>query len=390
MPADLHWFPSANPVYNRGLRWKGDSRVVRILFLTDDALDYASDPLYVGLSRVLGHDRVVDYPYKRSFHDPEARLWCLAQRPGRRCSREEMMDLLRDRTFDLICLASFRQESIEECARLYGQVPFPPMVFVDGEDGAHLRHDVLGRFPIRVYFKRDYVWKMGSRLRDLGALAWTFRGDRALFERTVPLPLSIVMDALPDCSGVKKKIDVSYRGRASHPRRVKAVEILSNLEGVRFSGGVYASPDDRAYKLKHGAVERLRTKMLDDGPAPEADRQKKQTPEDYYREIAASKIAVALRGGGLTASMRYFEVVALGTMLLSDRPETLIPDEFEDRRHAVFCRPDLGDLAELVRYYLREEKERVAITSEGRAHLLKYHTCERRAKYFLDVCARTI
>jgi len=363
---------------------------VRILFLTDDALDYASDPLYAGLSRVLGNEQVVDYPYKRSFHDPEAHLWCLAQRPGRRYSREEIVGLLRERAFDLVCLASFRQESIEECARLYGQGPFPPMVFVDGEDGAHLRHDVLGRFPIRAYFKRDYVWKMGSRLRDLGALAWTFRGDHALFERTVPLPVSLVMETLPDCGRAKKEIDVSYRGRASHPRRVKAVELLSTMEGVRFSGGVYASPDDRAYKLKHGAVERLRTKVLDGGPAPEADRQKKQTPDEYYREIAASKIAVALRGGGLTASLRYFEIAGLGTMLLSDRPETLIPNDFEDRRHAVFCRPDLGDLEELVRYYLREEKERAAITAEGRAHLLKYHTCERRAEYFLDVCARKL
>jgi hypothetical protein len=27
---------------------------------------------------------------------------------------------------------------------------------------------------------------------------------------------------------------------------------------------------------------------------------------------------------------------------------------------------------------------------EGRAHLLKYHTCERRAEYFLDACRRLL
>jgi Glycosyl transferases group 1 len=363
---------------------------VRILFLTDDALDYASDPLYVGLSRVLGNEQVVDYPYKRSFHDPDARLWCLAQRPGRRYGREEIVGLLRNRAFDLVCLASFRRESIDECARLLEAVPFPPMVFVDGEDGTDLRHDVVERFPIQVYFKRDYVWRMGSRLRDFGALAWTFRGDRKLFARTVPFPLSIVMDALPDCTGVKKEFDVSYRGRASHPRRVKAVEILSEMEGIRFSGGVYASPDDRAYKLKAGTLERLLTKVLEDASASKADREKKQSPEAYYGEIAASRIAVALRGGGRTASLRYFEVVAMGAMLLSDQPETLIPNDFVDRRHAVYCKQDLSDLEALVRYYLREEKEREAIVAEGRAHLLKYHTCERRAEYFLDVCARQL
>jgi glycosyl transferase family 1 len=377
-------------VYNRELWLREASWVVRILFLTDDALDYASDPLYVGLSRVLGDDRVVDYPYKRAFHDPEHRVWCLAQRPGRQFSREEILDLLRDRYFDLVCLASFRQASLEECARLYGWVPFPPMVFVDGEDGTHLRHDVVERFPVLVYFKRDYAWRMGHPLRDLGALAWTFRGDRKLFEQTVPLPLSIVLETLPDVGGVKKEIDVSYRGRASHPRRAKAVEILSRMEGIRFAGGVYAGQDDRRYKLKAGALARLRTKVLENAPALEADQRKKQPPETYYREIAESKISVALRGGGRTASLRYFEIVAMRAMLLSDQPETLIPNNFVDRRHAVFCKRDLSDLEALVRYYLCEDAEREAIVAEGRAHLLKYHTCERRAEYFLDVCARKL
>lgn len=361
---------------------------MRILFFTDDALDYASDPLYVGLSRVLGNDRVVDYPYKRAFHDPEGRVWCLAQRPGRRYSREEILDLLRDRSFDLVCLASFRRASIDECTHLYGRVPLPPIVFVDGEDGPNLRHDVVERFPIQVYFKRDYTLGLGSRIRDSWTWAWTFRGDRALFERTVPLPVSIVMETLPDFAAVWKEIDVSYRGRASHPRRVKAVEILRGMEGVKFAGGVYASPDDRRYKLKAGTLDRLRTKVLEDAPASETDRAKKQVPEAYYREIAASKIAVALRGGGLTASLRYFEIVAMGAMLLSDRPETLIPDNFVDRRHAVYCKPDLSDLEKWVRHYLHEDAERAAIAAEGRAHLLKYHTCERRAEYFLDVCAK--
>jgi len=362
---------------------------VRILFLTHDTLDVVSDPLYVGLSRVLGDDRIVEYPYKRSFHDVDSRVWWLAQRSGQRCSREEVLDLLRDRFFDLVCLASFRRESIEECARLHGLAPFPPVVFVDGEDGANLRHDVVARFPIRVYFKRDYVWGTGSKLRDLGAWWWIFRGNRELFERTVPLPVSIILDTLPGLAPVPKEIDVSYRGHACHPRRARAVEILSQMDDVRFSGAVYASPDDRKYKLKAGRLERLKTKLFDDGLAAEEDQRKKYTPEDYYREIAASKIAVSIRGGG-RSYQRYFEIVAMGTLMLTELPETVIPHNFVDRRHAVFCKPDLSDLEKLVRHYLHEHAEREAIVAEGRAHLLKYHTCERRAEYFLDVCAKML
>jgi hypothetical protein len=264
------------------------------------------------------------------------------------------------------------------------------MVFVDGGDDAHIRHDVFGQYPIGVYFKRDYVWKMGSPLGDLAGLVWTFRGNRKLFARTFPLPLSIVMDALPNPGPVSKEIDVSYTGRASHPCRVKAVEILSRMEGIRFSGGVYASLDDRQYKLKAGTFERLRTKLFDDGPASEADRQQKKAPDTYYREIAASRIAVALRGGGRTASLRYFEIVGMGAMLLSDAPEAVTPNNFVDRRHAVFCRSDLSDLEPLVRHYLHEDAEREAIAAEGRAHLQKYHTCERRAEYFLETCRRAL
>jgi glycosyl transferase family 1 len=360
---------------------------MRILFLVDPLQNYVSDPLYVGLVRLLGQESIVDYPSKAIFHDPSAKLWFLPQVPKEDRTEEDIRTLLEERFFDLVCVASPRPECLAVLARLYTPDRFPPIVFIDSGDETSIRHDVVQCYPLAVYFKRDYVWRMGSKLQDIWTLARTFRGYRNLYERTFPMPLSIVMDTLPDLGVVKKEIDVSYRGRASHPRRVKTVAILSRMQGVTFSGGVYASPDDRKYKLKAGTLERLKSKLLDNDLAAEADQQKKQDPDAYYREIAASKIAVALRGGGRTASLRYFEIVAMGTMLLSDQPETLIPNDFVDRRHAVYCRPDLSNLETLVRRYLREDAEREAIVAEGRAHLLKYHTCERRAEYFLDVCA---
>ena len=59
------------------------------------------------------------------------------------------------------------------------------------------------------------------------------------------------------------------------------------------------------------------------------------------------------------------------TMLLSDVPEALIPNGFQDRRHAVYCRADFSDLEDLVRHYLREEAEREAIDEIHRAKLKK-------------------
>ena len=224
----------------------------------------------------------------------------------------------------------------------------------------------------------------------IGALAWTFRANRRLFARTVPLPLSIVLDSLPDVGPVSKEIDVSFRGRASHPRRPMAVQILSRMRGVNFAGDVYAGPEDRKYKLKAGVLARFRAKVFDNTFAGGADQRKYRSPEDYYREIAASKIAVALRGGAETPTFRYFEIAAFRTMLISDPPETVIPNDFVDRQHAVYCKRDLSDLEKLVRHYLHEDAEREAIANAGYEHLVKYHTCERRAEYFLETCRRLV
>ncbi len=363
---------------------------MRILFLTDHHLDYASDPLYVGLTRVLGEDLVLDYPYKASFHEPEAVPWYLVPRRGRHCSHGEILDLLRDGYFDLACIASFREDCLAECGRLNARVRFPPTVFIDGSDDARIRTDLFTTFGVKVYFKRDYVWGMGQSWKDRWDYWWKFGGKRDKFTRTVPLPLSIVLEALPTDEQVSKDIDVSYRGRVSHPRRARAVEVLSGMRDIRFSGDVYASPGDRQYKFKSRQRDRLFEKLVGNKPATLADQQKKQSPNDYYKEIAASRIAVAIRGGGYIPSPRYLEIVALKTLLISDPPEAFIPNNFVDRRHAVFCKPDLSDLGDLVRRYLRQGDEREAMVQDAYAHLLKYHTCERRAEYFLEQCRRLI
>src|SRR2546428_13749384 len=107
-------------------------RHLRILFLTDHRCYYVSDPLYLGLSRVLGNDRLVDYPYQAVYHEPQARSWLMAHRPGNNYNREEITDLLRDGYFDLVWLASSQRECLDECAQLYKLVRLPLMVLVEG------------------------------------------------------------------------------------------------------------------------------------------------------------------------------------------------------------------------------------------------------------------
>src|SRR2546426_10892013 len=99
-----------------------------------------------------------------------------------------------------------------------------------------------------------------------------------------------------------------------------AVQILSRMRGVNFAGGVYAGPEDRKNKLKAGVLARFRAKVFDNTFAGEADQRKYRSPDDYYREISASKIAAALRGGAQTPTFSYFEISAFRSKLISAPP----------------------------------------------------------------------
>jgi spore maturation protein CgeB len=79
-----------------------------------------------------------------------------------------------------------------------------------------------------------------------------------------------------------------------------------------------------------------------------------------------------------------------GTFLLSEEPVIVIPHNFEYREQAVFCRPDLSDLQELVRYYASHDAEREAIARAGHSHLLKFHACKRRAAQSLEICQKAL
>jgi glycosyl transferase family 1 len=85
----------------------------------------------------------------------------------------------------------------------------------------------------------------------------------------------------------------------------------------------------------------------------------------------------------------YSEIVASGIFLFSAEPENVIPYKCECRKYAAFCWPDLSDLPELIRYYAFRGSEGQPLRV-GHNRLLKYHTCERRAAQFLEICQNSL
>lgn len=83
---------------------------MHIIFVTADEGNYLGDPLYIGLSRVLGAGNVIDYPFNQSLHNAESSPWYFMSCLGRRYNQQKIIELLEQRHFDLVCLAYFRKE----------------------------------------------------------------------------------------------------------------------------------------------------------------------------------------------------------------------------------------------------------------------------------------
>jgi hypothetical protein len=361
---------------------------MRILYLTDSAPDYLADLLYAGLCRTLGSEQVVDYPYKALYHDPLQRVHYVPQVLGRRYREEEVSDLLRDKQFDLAILSSPRREAITAWESLPRCGAMPPLVLIDGEDDGTLRQEVFYRYQCTLYFKREYrLHRDGGIGNFLGRLSGS-RADAALSQRTYPLPLAVALETLPTVPAIQRDVDVSYAARISHPKRRQAVELLRQASGVGFQGGVYAEADDRQSKLLSG-LPRFLMKLKGDPVVTADQRGTKLSQAEYYALLGRSKMALSVRGGGFD-TLRYWEIVASGTLLLSEQPDIEIPNNFVHGKHALFFRPDLSDLVDLVRTYAHEAQTCAAMAAEGHKHLLQYHTCERRAEQLLAICRQTL
>ncbi len=358
---------------------------MKILYLTPPHIDYLSDQIYAGLCKVLGWESVVDFPHKPYYHDPSSKVPSLPQNAGRRYDLNEVVTLLEQHEFDLVVLSAIRRGALEALEAISQRVPLPPAVLLDGDDGPEIKKGLFHRFRFGLYFKREYHLYGETGIKDKYAKWRTYGANRSLFERTFPLPFSVILESIPSVNDLTKEIDISFSGKVSHRKRIQAVQLLQSTPDLRFEGGVFAEPNTRKSKIALGTISIWAAKIRGDPYVTEAEWRTKLDLSDYFRLLGRSKIGLSLRGGGFD-SMRYWEIVASKTLLLSEKPTIYIPNNFEDGKHAVFCRPDLSDLLDLVRSYIRDEARRKEIAQAGYKHLLKYHTCEQRAMQFLKVC----
>ncbi len=303
----------------------------RILILTYADSDSGMDVLYDGLCRILGAERLQEYPYKPVLHGQSGgRHPSACCHPGQAQSLETLEAELRVGTYDCILFAdALRRTPRDEILRLIHANPKTPVVVYDTWDDCNDLHEEL-----RQHLELDAFSGFFKREMLAGV---SYASD------TRPLPLAYSDGRVPARFPTERQHQVFFAG--------------NRVFGLR-----------RLY-LEH--IEEALTCSFADEFAP----------EEYAARLDESRIGLDFFGFGFD-TVRYWELPAHGCMLLAERKPIRLPYNFQDGVCAVFF-DDLPELEEKLQYYLAHPAEATRIAEAGHQHFLKHHTASARARQFL-------
>ncbi|MFA5626399.1 MAG: glycosyltransferase [Thiohalomonadaceae bacterium] len=328
-----------------------------LLFLNSRGPDYIEDQLFAGLTRLLGRELVMPYPVNKEYYLPHKPY------PRNLGHSRNLADYLRDqilvrrklksREFDAVIIGSTKKDTFERYRDLLPDLPVGiPVIYIDGGDWPEVGgdakrmgfHDLLAetfsRRPPSLVFKREYL--IG---KDYGA-------------NVHPLPMAF--GPAPELGMVEKKYGVSCWCVESDPIRTQALSLLEDSYDCRANGTIRGQKF-RTYKRKGAG---------------------------YLRELAASRIACNFRGVGWD-TLRYWEIPGVGTFMLSQQPRIVIPNNFIQQEHVVFCRDDLTDMLDMLDYFLRHDNEREEMALAAKSFAKAKHSYLNRAEYVIDIMQPT-
>lgn len=285
---------------------------------------------------------------------------------------------IRDRMDDFDCIVihgtAFRDRDFEY---VLNKKTSAVKIFIDSFDDFFVR--LIYRHPeIKYYMKRElyrtapplpYVMRWGLRhLYDLtfnAALThnterpskWDMPiglASKARYGKLHPLPLTVIPEKVRPAKD--KVYDVSFLGHFTSPDRVRYVKALRGI--------------GNEYGLKCEIVtSRSHQNMVSNA--------------EYAKFLLGSKAGLSVRGVGFD-TIRYWELPAYGTALLSQKIPLVIPDNFVDGDSALYFDTN-EELRQRIQKYVAKSDEWREIARNGHRQFLKYHTPEKRAELILGL-----
>lgn len=327
---------------------------MKILYICSLHFDYLQDLTYSGLVKVLGKENVIDYPWNPKFNLP---IKSYPKNLGFSSFSFRMPLMKNFKGFDLVILASAKKDALTTYTKILPSIINTPILFLDGGDfdtigGDFYRYNLGGIYenaikkrPFDIILKREYIPSLHE-------------SNPAIFPFPFSFPYNVNIPTAPENL---KKYEVSFWGQQNPSIRENALKLLEGKYDCAQNGTTLNQNFD-TYKRKG---------------------------KFYLEEISRCKIVLNFRGGGWD-TMRYWEVPAVGSFMISQKPQILIPHNFEEGKHVIWCSNLLDDLIDKIDYYLLHSTERETMALRAREHLNKYHLNTNRANTLLEIVKKNI
>lgn len=325
---------------------------MKILFLNSKSPDYVEDQLFSALTEIFGKQAISAYPANYRYYLGK-KLYPLNMGRCRNAS-----DLIRDKwvikktlkafDYDYVIIGSTKRDTFECFFEISDYLPKNiPVIYVDGGDCSDIGGDatrlcfkylfdsVTNNFKFKYIFKREYLI------------------DKAYPDNVYPYPMAFKPQNID--VPIQKQYDVTCWCVESDPVRTQALSILDGMYDCR-SNGTTLGQTFRSYERKGLG---------------------------YLKALGSSRISCNFRGVGWD-TLRYWEIPAVQTLMLCQKPKIVIPNNFVNGEHVIFCKDDLSDMTDLIDYYLSHSDEREEMSVAARDFIMKKHTHIKRAEYFLQ------
>lgn len=322
---------------------------MKVLFIGSLRYDYMQDIVYSGLVKTLGVKNVVELNWNKKYHLPYKSY---PENLGYVKNGFLKSFHINKKDYDLVILAATKPDSFKTYMKFAHKIPTRvPIVWIDGGDRPEIGGD-LERLA------EPSLLEEAQSIRDFDIIfKREMKISKNYAENVIPLTFGFNLSRLPKTIPKSSKYDVAFWAGESHPIRSKALSLLEDNFDCNSNGTTKGANFDNFNRK--GVF--------------------------YLEELSSCKINISLRGGGFD-TLRYWEIPAVGSLLLSEPADIKIENNFVHNKTAVFCNPSVDDLIDLCTYYLKESDKREKIALNGKHHLQQYHTDIHRAKFILDKC----
>lgn len=319
---------------------------MKILFIGSQRFDYLQDLTYTGLIKKFGTKNIIEYKYNKKYH---LNLYQYPKNIGFIPNTIFGSIFQNKNQFDMVFVASAKIDTFKSYLQIIKKIPSAiPIIFIDGGDDESIGGDLARE-------GNKYIYKQATDIREFDYIfkrEYIINKDYA--KNIFPLPFSFNFDKLPILNKLMR-YDVTFWAGNNHSTRERAFKLLKDKYDCNANG-----------------------------TTPDKDFKSFNRKGDFYlQELARSKIALNFRGGGWD-TLRYWEIPAVGRLMISQKPNIVIPNNFEHEKNVIFCSDDLSNLNELIEYYLQNNTKREEISNHSSIHIKKYHNDITRVEYILE------